>query len=97
MGDSGASEGNEVSDLSEAAMEEAELGGCEWEASLLRERAADRWLLADVLDWVETERSRGAGGAAAVVAPMSAGQHGASPWRAPVRRLVWSAARPFSS
>jgi hypothetical protein len=39
-GESGEKDGNEVSDLSEGAMEDAELEGCE--SSFLRVRAPDR-------------------------------------------------------
>jgi len=61
-GDSGEKEGKEVSDLSDAAIEEAELDGCE--ISFLRwwRTVPDRWLLIEApdCDCCETERSSGA-------------------------------------
>ena len=57
-GESGEKEGNEVSDLSEGAMEDAELEG--WESSFLRARALERWLRVETPDCCEMERSRGA-------------------------------------
>jgi hypothetical protein len=49
-----------VSDLSEAAMDEAELEGCEVVFLDLDGRTVpDRWLLMDVADCCETDRSRG--------------------------------------
>jgi hypothetical protein len=81
LGDSGEKDGNEVSDLSDGATEEAELEGCE--VSFLRVRAPDRWLLIEVPDCCEMERSRGAEGAADVVSMLSC-QYLASPW------IAWS-------
>ena len=68
-GDSGEKEGNEVSDLSDGAMEDAELDG--YEVNLLRARAVlevrERWLrVVERTDCCDTERSRVA--AAEVVA-----------------------------
>lgn len=68
-GESGENDGNEVRDLSEAAMDDAELEGCD--VSFLRVRAADRWLLIEVADCCETERSRGAEEAAVVASMLS--------------------------
>jgi hypothetical protein len=70
-GESGEKEGNEVNDLSEGAMEDAELDGCD--VSFFRARAVDRWLLIEVADCCDIERSRGAE-KVAVVASMSACQ-----------------------
>jgi hypothetical protein len=50
-------------------MEEAELEGCD--VSFLRVRAPDRWLLIDVPDCCEMERSRGADNEAAVTSMLS--------------------------
>lgn len=60
-GDSGEKEGNEVSDLSDGAMEDAELDG--YDVNLLRARAVlevrDRWLrVVERTDCCDTERSR---------------------------------------
>jgi signal recognition particle GTPase len=50
-----------VRDLSEAAMDEAELEGCDVSFLDLAGRTVpDRWLLIEVADCCETERSRGA-------------------------------------
>jgi hypothetical protein len=78
-GDSGEKDGNEVSDLSDGATEEAELEGCD--VSFLRVRAPDRWLLIEVPDCCDMERSRGAEGAAVVVS-MTPCRNLASPWLA---------------
>ena len=71
-GDSGENDGKEVSDLSEAAMDEPELDG---QVSFLR-RGPERWLrlvVDDAADCCETERSRGAA-AGAVDEPIAAGR-----------------------
>jgi hypothetical protein len=68
-GDSGENDGNEVRDLSEAAMDDAELEGCD--VSFLRVRAVDRWLHIEVADCCETERSRGAEEGAVVASMLS--------------------------
>lgn len=66
-GDSGEKEGNEVSDLSDGAMEDAQLDG--YDVNLLRARAVlevrERWLrVVERTDCCDTERSRGATAAA---------------------------------
>jgi hypothetical protein len=66
-------------------MEEAELEGCE--VSFLRARAVDRWLLIEVADCCEMERSRGAE-EAAVVASMSPCPNVAWSWTALLFRSV---------
>jgi len=56
----GEKEGKEVRDLSEAAMDEAELEGCEvFFLDLDGRTVPDRWLFIDVADCCEIERSRG--------------------------------------
>lgn len=58
-GDSGEKEGNDVRDLSDAAMDEAELDGCEaMRALLLLARTVDDlWELLERIDCCEMERS----------------------------------------
>lgn len=60
-GDSGEKDGNEVNDLSEAAMEDVELDGCEVSLALCRDlvRIVCLPLLAEALDSCDVERSRG--------------------------------------
>ena len=70
-GDSGEKDGNEVSDLSDGAMEDAELDG--YDVNLLRARAVlevrERWLrVVERTDCCDTERSRGVTAAAAAAA-----------------------------
>lgn len=48
-----------MSDLSEGAIDEAELEGCE--VSFFRVRAVDRWLRIEAPDCAEIDRSRGRG------------------------------------
>lgn len=74
-GDSGEKDGNEVRDLSEGAMEDAELDG--YDFNFLRERAVlevrERWLRAvEMTDCCDTERSRVATAAAAAAEAMAA-------------------------
>jgi hypothetical protein len=68
-GESGEKEGNDVRDLSDGAIDEAELEG--WDISFLRPRALDRWLLIEVPDCCEMERSSGADAAAMVASMLS--------------------------
>lgn len=70
-----------MSDLSEGAMEDAELEGCE--VNFLRVRAVERWLRTEAPDCWDIVRSRGAV-EAAVVVPISSSQNG----RRPKSRLV---------
>lgn len=68
-GDSGEKEGNEVRDLSEAAIEEAELDGCDVNLALLlgARPIVDRWELLDLADCWEPVRSSWSGDVEMVV------------------------------
>ncbi len=70
-GDPGEKEGNEVSDLSDAMMDEAELDGSDTSLALLDEArtAVDRWLLTDVPDCWDMERWSGAEGVSLSISP----------------------------
>lgn len=72
-GDSGENEGNEVKDLSEAAIEEAELDGCEVNLALLllARTVVDLCELLDRKDCCETGRSSWSGGDADADAEVS--------------------------
>jgi hypothetical protein len=73
-GESGENDGNEVRDLSEAAIDDAELDCCEIFLGL-EERTVDRWLRVETALCWETERSSGEAWSGANSKSMSKPRH----------------------